>query len=1272
MTSTPASQKVPSQYLSQLPIRLYGALRNLRIYPVTNPQVKTGAKLVLDILNRLFQVSDKVTISVSEHKILINGQSLSDKDQQRPQVLGIIELFDKLDIHSITFHSHVSGQDYARFMQLFTLTALDRDQEKPSSLKEKLIDEEITSITIDETRYVAVSEGEQVVSDEEFNRASLQISDEELARFVLGSPVIDSTTEKNTTISLPALQELLAKLPEAEGTAAAPRSLEDSLENLFQLLENSSGEAQGVTVEGSASSWSRLPPEILSKLISRLPENRVADELLDKTITRLDEVSLLQLLAALLPDPLEESIPSDMNDNATEKLSVVERLRRTSMGPQINEQLTSYRYANLLRNKSLPREKIPEKLRQQLQDPEWSVPVLIAGMQQILHQSGSDRNHAGENLDTLFERFEQTVDNPGRQQDIIARAADRIVSMEDHQVGQILVQRFKGLFGRQLYRRVIERLSDERLNRLSEDLQKLSINPGENEFGDQDLKEAYNRLVQSVREEKLRTVIELHEKTVHTKSTAGSLSPDLVKGHIDLLIAGNQQALMHAAVAKEIPSIITDLLKRKNDRNIDILLGQIVAALQAENRTLRANAANALSGTLQVLSNKGQWQRMQRLLPALEQVIGRPENNSDILAQSIAALTKLAGYYIRKQEYGAARDALMAMNGPALKPTASNELKEHAELAVSMLVSHTILENLLNQYFNDPDKGEEAGRLLAAFGDRAAEFLMEPLSRSESREERIALLNLIENIGVPAEGALRSMLNKPVPWYVTRNIIRLLGDIGNPDCFDDIARFMERDDVRIKQEVLTAIGKIGGGKRKAFLLKALDEVPQMLTAQVVRLLGDIPDDRLVVPLADLLDRTSMFQSKQGDELQTVICEALGKIGSIKALPTLKKIITNNKVPGAEENELPDNPALQAAEQAVREIESGNNQKIHLPRSTRVMGVPTASDPVAAREAAIFRIALTGDRERALHMLLELISDCAVNKDFSNAERLRERFYEIDPTALSEIIQADEIIVREKSGIISRSYLDVWAPLLDELTSEEFSSIYHELDNHILKPEEVLVGRGDKNDRLYFINHGTLKVVFENDGREIFIKNLNSGEIAGENFFDASLWTVTIGALTPCRVSSLKRSSFIRWQEEFPGLETKLKNFYARSNNIHTLLNKKGLNRRSFERYRIARRVQIQMTNATGKPIGRGFPGDLYNISQGGLALKIRIAKKENGRLLLGRKMRITIPVAEDPPQLHVHGRTLSIHPEQENTDKFLVHLIFAEPLERSTLQTILG
>lgn len=750
------------------------------------------------------------------------------------------------------------------------------------------------------------------------------------------------------------------------------------------------------------------------------------------------------------------------------------------------------------------------------------------------------------------------------------------------------------------------------------------------------------------------------------------MSPAQISQGINSLISGDSGQLKHIELARALPETIGDLLTDKNYGNLDILLSSIVTVLQEVEDELCHNAAISLAGTLTLLALHEEWSRMDRLLAATQQALHIAGDNDEVVQECIAAVTKLAAHHIRQEQYSAPRIVLIMIYGPVTLASATNKFHSLAESAVKELALRPVLDKLLEEHLHGSEKQEEAGRLLVAFGQQSAVYLVDSLIQEESKTERLQLLKLIKDLGEPAEEILRRMLQQASPWYVTRNIISLLGETGNLDCFEDVAPFLGHDDVRVKKEVLTAAGKIGGSSRKKFLLKALNSVPQQLMGHVISLLGDIHDDSLVVPLADILDNASIHQSELGDELQVVTCQALGRIGSIKGIPILKKIIANNTIPGTTEEELNKNSALQAAKNAVQLIRSDDNQSIQQTRVKKVMGVSMAADHVSAREAAIIRIAKTGDRQKALRKLFQLIGECAAEKDFKNAERLRERLYEIAPMALNAIIRSAEIIEQAKNGFVGRGYLDTWSELREELSSAEFSAIYNELEKRSLQPEELLIRQGTKHDVLFFINHGSIKVFYKQDQHEIFIKSLTSGEIAGENFFDASVWTVGLKALTSCRISVLKRSSFSRWQEEFPGLVNKLKIYCNRSNDIHDLLEKKGLNRRKFERYHISRKVRIYMIDKTGKIIGREFKGKLFNMSTGGLALRIRIAREENSRLLLDKTMRITIPVGGNKPQLHVRGQVLAVHPFASDHNDFLVHFIFNKELDQETLMSILG
>ncbi|CAK8723063.1 MAG: cAMP-binding domain of CRP or a regulatory subunit of cAMP-dependent protein kinase [Candidatus Electronema aureum] len=715
-----------------------------------------------------------------------------------------------------------------------------------------------------------------------------------------------------------------------------------------------------------------------------------------------------------------------------------------------------------------------------------------------------------------------------------------------------------------------------------------------------------------------------------------------------------------------LPETLCTLLTEKNNRQVDIMLEQLAAGVQVGNPRMRLKAACYLTDALELLIAHQEWQRMDKLLPAAEIALAAAVENEVGAWQMITALSTFAAYQIEMGKYASARRALLTFAAPNALPASADKIHERVEQLISDLATRPLLELLLVEYLFDKERGNDAGRLFAVFGTSAAEFLLEPQNLKQCQDKADALLRLFGEIGQPAEKSLCMLLRQTADWYLIRNIIRLLGEKGSIICFAEITPFLDHEDLRVKGEVLRAASRIEAPSKKDFFLKALKTVPKQLTELVVSLLGDIPDSSLVAPLADLLDEAALIKNKAGLNLQAAVCQTLGKIGSVKAVPTLKKVIAANSgtAGGPAEQQL-----LRAAEQAIQIISHGGK---HKRPGVPSPDVPTQNNPFAAREAGIIRTAMSGDRATAARQLFELIAECVQEGDLFNAERLRDRFSEINPNAIAEIIQSAELIQEAKSGVQVRGYLDIWSNLLHELTSEEFSAIYHELENRVLEPEEILVRQGERNDELFFVNHGTIRVFYKKNDRKIYIKSLSDGDLAGENFFSTSVWTVSMSAVTESRISILKRSCFERWKEAYPGLEEKLRNFYNSTNNIRDLLQRKGLNRRTFDRYTLSRKVDFQVIDTPGKPLGQKFKGRLFDVSRGGLSMVFRMAQQKHIRVLLGRNMQITIPVVGSPPELNVQGQVLSIQPADEEMGEYKISLVFGDALEQEELQTVLG
>lgn|GEM_PF-1816137 len=328
------------------------------------------------------------------------------------------------------------------------------------------------------------------------------------------------------------------------------------------------------------------------------------------------------------------------------------------------------------------------------------------------------------------------------------------------------------------------------------------------------------------------------------------------------------------------------------------------------------------------------------------------------------------------------------------------------------------------------------------------------------------------------------------------------------------------------------------------------------------------------------------------------------------------------------------------------------------------------DPLTLREERIFQLAAQGNTDDAKAQLFELVVACAKKKDFFNAERLRERIYEIDPMALMEIIQSGDIIEQEKGGAISKDHVEIWANLLKVLSSEEFNALYHEMEERTCKPEETIVAQGTKNDELFFINHGSVRVTYTGGEKEFFFKNMGKGEIAGENFFNASVWTVSLTAQQQTGISVLKLESLARLEQKIPGIESKLIDYYNRSSDIYAEMKKKGMDRRAHERYKVERKIQLQIVDDKDKILST-FKGDMTDISLGGLSFYVRITNKENIRLLLGRHINVIIPVRNLPDAV-LRGMVIGVQVCDLVLSDYSVHVKFKIELEAGQLKSLVG
>jgi len=214
------------------------AVKNFRLYPPASASVSgTIEKLYLSLLDLLLQ-EEQISFSESEKALLIDGRPLSQKDQERPHTVSLLNILLVFGLKSITFSKGLEKEELARFIGLLS--------QKPESIHEDgginklLTDQNIVHIGLDQKRYVAMDKDHQILS-------GLDISDDQINRFfILTHPDMDPNSPqfremaKDPEALSKAFEIGLSKMMAQKETSTAMQ-LSENLNHMLSLLDKVSG-----------------------------------------------------------------------------------------------------------------------------------------------------------------------------------------------------------------------------------------------------------------------------------------------------------------------------------------------------------------------------------------------------------------------------------------------------------------------------------------------------------------------------------------------------------------------------------------------------------------------------------------------------------------------------------------------------------------------------------------------------------------------------------------------------------------------------------------------------------------------------------------------------------------------------------------------------------------------------------------------------------------------------------------------------------------------
>lgn len=315
---------------------------------------------------------------------------------------------------------------------------------------------------------------------------------------------------------------------------------------------------------------------------------------------------------------------------------------------------------------------------------------------------------------------------------------------------------------------------------------------------------------------------------------------------------------------------------------------------------------------------------------------------------------------------------------------------------------------------------------------------------------------------------------------------------------------------------------------------------------------------------------------------------------------------------------------------------------------------------------------TGDTAKAVKLLCQMAVSSAKAKDFIKAEAFRDRLYEVDGSALSAILKVNEIIESEKNKAITPAQRNLWSCFFNGLSAEEASDFIFALQPAEFPSDHVIFEQAKPNDRLYLIHQGYVKIVFENNSRQILIKTLGKGDFFGEDtFFSVNVCTASAVTLSDVKLGFLDKEGLERLKTKHRFLWTSLRKICLSGRSVFDCLRQKGTDRREHPRVNLQTKVSVQiLASENGKPISRTLTAELWDISRQGLSFYFQSKNPNAVRRMVGRtlKVRVFFNFEGKKKELDLTGLVQGV--QDHPMDEFSVHLKLYRPFSFAAMRTI--
>ena len=224
-----------------------------------------------------------------------------------------------------------------------------------------------------------------------------------------------------------------------------------------------------------------------------------------------------------------------------------------------------------------------------------------------------------------------------------------------------------------------------------------------------------------------------------------------------------------------------------------------------------------------------------------------------------------------------------------LQRDTDQESREQLIAVMERVGENSMRLGMITHLIGQPEAMAQARTLVSILGDHALRPLIDELKRNTVMQERKRLLRVLIELGDVSQPLLLDELHTLNPWYVYRNILQVLAEVGNEEAISGIGERMTHEDYRVRVEAITAAVKIARGRGTSYLAQGLEDAAAPVRARAASLIALCPQPRILEIVLRLLQTRS--SGRDGlDAVQLTACMGLGAFTEESARDALVQIL----------------------------------------------------------------------------------------------------------------------------------------------------------------------------------------------------------------------------------------------------------------------------------------------------------------------------------------------------------------------------------------------